>query len=441
MAGLFLVLVGFVILANYRINRSASRERDLVDVQLAERRSAEGALKASNERLQDALNALHSTQEQAVRQRRMHALGLMASGIGHDLNNTLSPILGYSDLMLNHPELLDNKKDVRRMLELINTSAVDASEVISRMRQFYKLRADDTTLEPVDLNVLVRQIVDLTRPNWQNQAQAKGIEIEVATDLSDVPTIHGSASEIREILINMVINAVDAMPEGGTLTLRTHSAGKNVEIEVADTGTGMTDEVREQCFKLFFSTKGERGTGLGLGVAQGIVRRHGGVITVESELGEGTTFKIRLPVAEGAEPKTPPEEPLNGNGEHRSLKVLLVDDDPRGRGVIAEYLRADGHSVVTAEDGAIGFDTFRKGDFDVVITDMAMPGMNGDRLASAVKSLAPDTPVILLTGFGNLMDPDLETPKDVDVLLSKPASVEKIRDALAKVAPQPLTTS
>lgn|GEM_PF-3581335 len=441
MAGLFLVLVGFVIVANYRINRSAGREREMVKTQLAERRSAERALMSSNERLQATLDELHSTQEQAIRQGRMHELGLMASGIAHDLNNTLSPILGYSGLMLNHPAMLDDEADVRRMLELINTSAVDASEVIARMRQFYKIRADEGAFESVDLNDLVQQVVGLTKPNLQNQAQAKGFEIDVVTESSDVPAIQVSASEIREILINMVINAADAMPEGGTIVLRTRQTGRNVDIEVEDNGTGMSDETREQCFNIFFSTKGDRGNGLGLGVAQGTVRKHGGLITVDSELGKGTTFKISLPVAGTTEPKTPAEGISNGKDTHQSLNVLLIDDDPRGRDVIAEYLRADGHSVAIASDGAVGFETFCNGDFDIVLTDWAMPGMNGDRLASAVKSHAPNTPVVLLTGFGSVMDPDLDTPKDVDVLLSKPVSVEKVRDALARVIHQPLTTA
>jgi len=275
----------------------------------------------------------------------------------------------------------------------------------------------------------------------QNQAQAKGFEIDVVTESSDVPAIQVSASEIREILINMVINAADAMPEGGTIVLRTRQTGRNVDIEVEDNGTGMSDETREQCFNIFFSTKGDRGNGLGLGVAQGTVRKHGGLITVDSELGKGTTFKISLPVAGTTEPKTPAEGISNGKDTHQSLNVLLIDDDPRGRDVIAEYLRADGHSVAIASDGAVGFETFCNGDFDIVLTDWAMPGMNGDRLASAVKSHAPNTPVVLLTGFGSVMDPDLDTPKDVDVLLSKPVSVEKVRDALARVIHQPLTTA
>lgn len=248
-------------------------------------------LRSYLESLREVASAAGSETVSTVDDRDIAVLGLLASGSAHDLNNTLSPILGYSDLMLNHPTLLDDRVDIRRMLQLINTSAIDASEVIARTRQFYKILADEATFESLDLNDLVRQVVDLTKPNLQNQAT--GIEIDVVTELSDVPTIQASASEIREILINMVINAADAMPEGGTIALRTRPAGRNIDIEVEDTGTGMSDETRGQCFNLFFSTKGERGNGLGLGVMQGTVRRHGRVITVESELGKGTTFKVR----------------------------------------------------------------------------------------------------------------------------------------------------
>jgi CheY-like chemotaxis protein len=256
----------------------------------------------------------------------------------------------------------------------------------------------------------------------------------------------GSESEMRELLANLIFNAVDAMPEGGLIRIRTGmreaSASEEtplaprvpqVFLEVSDSGTGMTDEVRRRCLEPFFSTKGERGTGLGLPMVYGIVKRHRGTMDIESTVGKGTTFIVLLPAdtsqAREIAPRThAPTGPLH---------VLVVDDEPIARDVLSEYLMGDGHTVDTAVNGREGFEKFKAGRYALVITDRAMPEVGGDQLAAMVKEAAPDTPVILLTGFGDLMNAAGEKPDGVDLVVKKPIRLATLREVLAKLTNGP----
>src|SRR5581483_4695122 len=221
-----------------------------------------------------------------------------------------------------------------------------------------------------------------------------------------------------------IFNAVDAMPQGGQITIRTGVQEGQVFIEVEDSGTGMTEETRRHCLEPFYTTKGEKGTGLGLAITYGIVHRHAGIIRINSELNHGTQFRIILPVSETAEHSSTPIPPIP------PLKVLVVDDQPDICHVLSCYLEQDAHTVVTAENGCEALEKFRNGHFDVVITDRAMPKMNGDQLASAIKEINPKEPVILLTAFA---EHGRFLPNDIDLQFSKPASLHLIREALGKV--------
>jgi CheY-like chemotaxis protein len=247
-----------------------------------------------------------------------------------------------------------------------------------------------------------------------------------------VPPVAGEESPLREALTNLIFNAVDAMPGGGTLTVRTRRQGETCIFEIADTGTGMTEEVRQRCLEPFFSTKGEHGTGLGLAMVFGIVQRHGGSLDIYSTPGQGTTFSVKLPL-------------MSASGNHvaeakatrptRALRILVVDDEAPVRDTLAAILAADGHEVELGMDGADGLKRFGTGHFDVVITDKAMPGMNGDQMAAAIKGMAPQTPIILLTGFGLFYDKK-EFPH-IDVLASKPVRIPALREALATATRSP----
>lgn len=351
----------------------------------------------------------------------------MASGIAHDFNNTLTPILGFSDLLLEKPGILENTEQARKFLGFLRTSAQDAASVVARLRQFYRPLDKDEEFPVIDLNGIVTQSISLTEPKWRRQAQADGITIQVESKLQPIPPVAGDESSLREVLTNLIFNAVDAMPKGGAITLETDSDATHAIIRVRDTGAGMTEAVRQRCLEPFFSTKGERGTGLGLSMVYGIIERHRGKIEVQSTPGEGTTFVIRIPVADAVAAKV--VAPFEAKTK-TALKVLVVDDESRVREVITAFLRAEGHTVTTATSGREGIEQFRSQPFDMVVTDRAMPEMSGDQMASLIKQLRPDVPVVLLTGFGALIEVTGSQPKDVDVVLSKPVTLGALRKTI-----------
>jgi PAS domain S-box-containing protein len=398
-------------------------------VDITERKQAEQELHQTNQRLREALAELQSAEQQVIQQERLRALGTMASGIAHDFNNALMPILGFSELLLHRPATLDDRAKTRQYLEMMNTCARDAGAIVNRLRQFYRHREDDEVFAPIDLNQLVEDAVTLTRPRWQAEAQAAGRTILVHTEFQPVPPLAGSAADLREALTNLIFNAVDAMPNGGTLTLRTSHEDGHAVLAVADTGTGMTEEVQRRCFEPFYSTKGERGTGLGLSMVYGIVQRHGGTVEVQSQPGHGSTFVLRLPLsgveATGSVAAAAAHAPA-------PLRLLVVDDEPQVLEVLTAYLAGDGHHVTVARDGREALEKFRQATFDAALLDRAMPGMSGDQLAGILKSARPSLPVVMLTGFGAMMQSAGEIPPHVDCVVSKPVTLQQLREALAK---------
>jgi len=352
----------------------------------------------------------------------------MASGIAHDFNNTLSPILGFAELLLQRPDV--PPATTQRYAELINTAALDAASVIRRLRELYRDRGESSPDAAVDLRRCLEEAAALTQPRWKSEALGRGVSIRVViTGAMDVPLILGDAAGIREMLTNLIFNAVDAMPQGGTITMHVRQDGDEVVLTVGDTGIGMSEEVRRRCLEPFFSTKDQQGTGLGLALVQTTVQRHGGALTVESEPGQGTTFSIRLPIYREP-PATPAADPVERS---RRLRILWVEDDPLVRTVVTELLSRQGHTVQSAANGLEGLDTFMSGRFDLVITDRAMPEMGGDQLATTIRQIAPKKPIIMLTGFGDLMDAKGEQPPAVDAVISKPVTMESLAGTIKQV--------
>jgi len=389
-------------------------------------------LRETSRHLEETLAEVHVEQDQVAQIERLRALGEMASGIVHEFNNALTPVLGYSELLLRVPSVLDEKEKVLSYARAINTAARDAAEVVSRLRQFYRRRAEDEVISPCDVNALVRQTISLTAPRWSDEGMGAGRAIRIQTELSQVPPVHGNETELRELLTNLILNAIDAMPQGGTITIRTRAAGAYVVLEVCDTGIGMTEEVRRRCFDPFFTTKGSAGTGMGLPVVHGIVRRHRGTIELETAPGKGTTFRIGLPSGAPGESVGKDTRRLRAA---RLLRVLVVDDEEPVRATLVQYLLADGHSAEAAADGSEALDKFRRGRFDLVITDLAMPGMSGVHLASRIKQLEPGQPVIMLTGFAETMAVAGEQPPGADLALQKPISLGALREAVGRLFP------
>ena len=387
--------------------------------------------------LQQAYDDLRQTQQAVMQQERLRALGQMASGIAHDINNAISPVALYTQSLLEREPNLSER--ARNYLETIKRAIDDVAATVARMKEFYRQREQQLAQSALDVNRLVEQVTDLTRARWSDMPQQRGIVIEMAAELAtDLPTIRGVESEIREALINLVFNAVDAMPEGGRLTLRTKTAegdsGRRVDVEVADTGIGMDENTRRRCLEPFFTTKGERGTGLGLAMVYGMVKRHGAEIEIESEAGRGTT--VRLSFSASAAAMAGPEQPGKTYTIPSRLRILVVDDDPLLLKSLRDTLEEDGHAVVTANGGETGLETFRaalerKEVFSIVITDLGMPNMDGRKVASAVKGLSPSTPVILLTGWGQRLVDEQDIPAHVDRVLNKPPKLPQLREALA----------
>jgi signal transduction histidine kinase len=399
----------------------------------AERKKAEASLLDSNRQLKEALDELAAMQKQIVQQERLRALGQMASGVAHDFNNALSPILGFSSILLEDVAQLDDKEKVLKYLQIINTAGKDAANVVSRLREFYRSRDQQEIFQSFDLSKLVEQSVSLTQPKWKDQALANGVTVHVKSDLQKVPALTGNESEVREVLTNLIFNAVDAMPKGGTITLRTSAKDGQAVLEVSDTGMGMTEEVRQRCLEPFFTTKGAGGTGLGLAMVYGIIRRHKGTIDIQSELEKGTTFAISFPL-EG-ERKREAAQTMESKTASRKLRVLAVDDDPVTLMVTVECMLSEHHDVETAVNGRDAFEKYQKekGRFDLVVTDQGMPEMNGLQLAAAIKQTTSAPPIILLTGYGQALPTESGSLPAVDLVVSKPITRSGLREAIAKV--------
>ena len=384
--------------------------------------------------LQQAYDDLRQTQKAVMQQERLLALGQMASGIAHDINNAISPVSLYTESLLEKEPDLSPR--ARGHLETIQRAIDDVARTVARMREFYRQREPQMTMSPVNLNRAVQQVVDLTRARWSDMAQQRGISIEMRTELApDLPAIMGADNEIREALINLIFNAVDALPNGGPLTLRTGVAQERgvVQVEVIDTGVGMDEDTRRRCLEPFFSTKGERGTGLGLAMVYGAMQRHSGDIEIESAVGKGTTIRLSFAI-----PATPAVGAVVSTtvSSVPPLRVLVVDDDPLVLKSLRETLEADGHSVTTTDGGQAGIDAFlaagaQGNPFPVVITDLGMPYVDGRKVSNAIKTAAPGTIVLLLTGWGQRMVADGEIPPHVDRVLGKPPKLRELREALA----------
>lgn len=389
--------------------------------------------------LQRAYDDLRQTQQSAMQQERLRALGQMASGIAHDINNAISPVALYTESLLETETNLSPQG--RHCLEVIERAIDDVAATVARMREFYRQREPQLALAPIDANLVVQQVLDLTRARWSDMPQQRGIVIALRTQLADaLPMLPGSVGEIREALTNLVFNAVDAMPDGGTLSVRTSCTGaageaRQVRIEVGDTGVGMNENTRRRCLEPFFTTKGERGTGLGLAMVYGMMERHGASIDIVTAPGQGTAVRLDFPACAAGEGELAPDA---AHVVPPRLRILVVDDDPMVLKSLRDILEIDGHEVVSADGGQAGIDCFqaaydRHEHFAVVITDLGMPHMDGRKVASAVRRCSPATPVIMLTGWGQRLAADSDYPEHVDCVLGKPPRLKELRRALNAV--------
>jgi CheY-like chemotaxis protein len=382
-----------------------------------------------------------------VQQERLRALGQMASGVAHDVNNALSPVIAYSELLLS--TLPDLPEVSRHYLQTINQAGGDIAQIVARMREFYRRRSDTEELTEVNINQTIEEVTELTRPRWRDLPQREGVTIQIQRELEPgLPLLLSDPAELREALINLVFNAVDALPQGGIITLLTRSLNRpaaeangnserQVQVEVRDNGVGMDEKTRQRCLEPFFSTKAQRGgTGLGLAMVYGMAQRHDGTIEIDSTPGSGTCIRLTFPIREKT--STPGRSVLPPARQKRSLHVLCIDDDAQVRQLLTDCLTHFNHRVMVAAGGKDGVDLFRtatlkKAPYDVVITDLGMPDFDGHNVARTIKAESPQTPVIMMTGWGTIMKEDGETAPEVDAVVGKPPNMQELNDLLHRI--------
>jgi PAS domain S-box-containing protein len=398
----------------------------LVTVSAVERPDGQGAQRIGVFR---DVSREHELRFRVIREQKFRTLGSLAAGVAHNINNRLTPVLGWTEMLLERlqaGEAID-RDELTHALTVINQGASDSVGTVRRLQEYSRpnrLRGP----EAVQMRDVVEQLLALTRPQWDSEAARRGIRYEIELRMEAAPPVLAVASEIREALLNILENALVAMERGGKLAIHVRGEADRALVGVADTGKGMSDEVKRLAFEPFFTTRGsEGGTGLGLSLAQEIVHRYGGEITVESGEGRGTTFTLSFPAlaveAAGLPVFLPVLEPM---------RILAVEDEPEVLDILRAVLSHTGHTVITAASGPEALDLFESEPVDLVVTDLGMPGMTGLVLAGELKRRR-QVPVILLTGWAEELDERNGTP--VDVVIAKPFTRERLLDALARAVP------
>jgi len=408
------------------------------DVAVASTFAAQAGIAVENSRLyaelERALEGVQKSQDQLVQVERLRALGEMAAGVAHDFNNLLAVVLLRTELLLARGQA----PAVAESLTMIRQAAHDGAQTVRRIQEFTRTRST-RPFGRVDMQQVLQEVVELARPRWRDQAQSRGVSYDVRVEGGTVPLVAGTAEELREALLNLLNNALEAMPAGGTFTFRATAEGDRVVIRAADGGCGMSEETRRRVFEPFFTTKGAQGNGLGLAVVWGIMARHGGEIAVDSVLGQGTTFTIRLPV-----PAVLPVDQGAADGSRlpRGTRVLVVEDNQEILRSLGDLLRDSGCRVIEALDGTTALARIEVEAVDVVLTDLAMPGISGWEVASACRERHPEARVGLITGFGDQLEPEKLERHGIEFVVAKPFSAEELLRVVAAAlrGPKPART-
>jgi PAS domain S-box-containing protein len=366
--------------------------------------------------------------ERAARADKLRALGQLASGVAHDFNNSLAAILGRAQLMRRQVK----DEALVRNLNIIQTAAEDAAATVRRIQTFAR-KSPVKEFELLEVRGLLNDAIEITRTRWENEARLRGLEYEVKLDAEEDSSTYGSASELREVFVNLIVNAVDAMPKGGKLSISCRRFHDHIQLQFADTGMGMPEDVKQKIFEPFFSTKGAHGTGLGLSVSYSIIERHEGSISVASEPDAGTTFTIELPAV--VPDSLPQDEPLLDE-ELSGLRILVVDDESSVRETLAEMLVAANHEVELADGGQQAVEQLQRNTFDFVFTDLAMPEMDGWETARAIRKDWPLVKIVLVTGYGPTAVPPNSEEDLVDAIIGKPFNFQQVTGTLLALKTQ-----
>ena len=394
---------------------------------------------ATRERLRKCLEKIaeahtrHEAQrEQEIHAQKMAALGELSFGVAHNVNNTLTGILGRAQLILRNS---NDPAKIEAGLELIIKSAEDGAHIIRRIQDFARQRPS-REFEIISIAELLKDACEMTRPRWEARSEFAPIRFALNADCK--AHVKGDPVELREVLVNMIYNAIDAMPSGGEVRVSTQENRERIVVHITDTGTGMGPEVKQRLFDPFFTTKGKAGTGMGLAVSFGIIRRHEGSIEVDSEPGRGTTFKISLPKVG---PELPEAQDLDSteiqvSASEDKVRVLVVDDETHVREVLIEALEADGCEVVSAQSGEIALALYEQyeGKFDAVFTDIGMPDMNGWELVTEIRERSKTMPIAIISGWADAISVQTRNAVKADWVVAKPFDINKISNIAQEIA-------
>lgn len=422
----------------HRVSESESRQAEKTDINLMNSMGETYLADVNLVRLNDPAGLMgyllviedmtrkKAFSDRIIQSEKLAALGTMAGGVSHDFNNLLMAILGHIQLILTQIQ----DEEIRRRLQNIEKAVYDGSNTVRRLQRFTEREREPKALaSTVDVDEALKDVIELTRPRWKDFMERSGHGIDLQLDLAGDCLAAINASDLREVITNLLLNAIDAMPEGGTLRFQTRSTGEHVIIEISDTGIGMSKEIAEKIFDPFFTTKGIGNSGLGLSVSWSLLGRYGGDIQVRSKQGKGTTFVIKLVRAEALKAQAGAHA-VEGTSSYR---LLLVEDDPEILNILRDMLRLKGHRVMALNDSEKALDLIESTEFDLVLTDLGMPVVSGWDIAKRVKAKDPKIPVVMITGWGAQFEDEDLTSRGVDLMLAKPLSWDKLLGSIEKM--------
>jgi PAS domain S-box-containing protein len=373
-------------------------------------------------------------EQHLLQSEKLKSLGELAGGVAHDFNNILAAVLGRVQLLKRqfNPPMGEREKrksmfDLKAGLEVIERASLDGADTVRRIQEFCRRSVDDKNFTQVDVNELIDNALEFTRVRWKNDAESKGIKIRIKKELSPLNPTLGSSSELREVFTNLINNAIDAMPKGGEIRVRSFMDDSSAVIKIEDTGGGIPKNLKDRVFDPFFTTKGVKSTGLGLSVSYGIINRHQGTITADSVEGEGTTFTLTFPVTKKTGKREVKEEKVIPiKRKHNKARILVVEDEEDIRQLLRDILTDAGHYVEIANGGTEGVEIFKKKEFDLVFTDLGMPVMSGWEVAKKVKSINKKVPVALITGWNVKLDGSEMNDSGINLVIHKPFKMEQV---------------
>ncbi len=360
---------------------------------------------------------------------KLNALGLQSSGVAHEFNNILGIILGYLDII--KVEIKDTNEKVLDGLKIIEKAARDGAEIVDKIQQFSRIKRDNEKSEElIDLIVVINEAMEFTMPRWKTEAQSKGIEYEIVKNnfMASKYRTRCNSTELREVIINVINNSIDAMPGGGKIEFKVKTVGSNVVISISDNGEGINKDIKDRIFDPFFTTRGVKRSGLGLSLSFSIMTRYGGEIAVDSCDSKGTTIDLKMPLVDSKIAKCDDKEVV---GAVQAANILVIEDEEVILDMMKLLLESRGHNVSVSSDASIGMKMYEDNMYDIVLCDLAMPKLNGWMVAKFIKEYdavrkKTKTPVVMITGY-ELDTENIDYKKEgVDFILNKPISFEKL---------------